>query len=156
MGEEQKPIEDKEENWMFSGQSSDGVRIYHCLERRSLIKSVYPDGEVKYEDIEAYQAVDINDLYRIHYNHLVQDVINELYPVTFPYCPKEPLRVYCDYPINIDGNGNNYFDTVAILCAISSQPEAIPINRYFKLADGKWVDITLKEYLQRKHERNHG
>lgn len=156
MAVEQKPIEDREDNWEFSGKDSNGVSIYRCLERHSLIKSVHPDGEVKYEDIEAYRAVDINDLYRVHYNLLVQEVINELYPVTFPYYPKEPLRVYCDYPINIDSEGNNYFDTVAILCAISSKPKVIPINRYFKLVDGNWVDIDIKEYLMRKHERNNG
>jgi hypothetical protein len=48
------PIEDTEDMWNIcnSGESDDSILIYQCKRMYSLFKYLYPDGKVKYSDVD--------------------------------------------------------------------------------------------------------
>ena len=117
----------------------------------ALFKYVYPDGTVKYSDLDRSYCIDINNG-STYGSGLVRDIVDELYPITLPYFTADnAIKVYCEDFLVDEKNGD--FDTVGIFYLIKDG-EKIEINRFFK--DGNSDEnpcekISREEYEDRKN-----
>jgi len=160
------PIEDTDDIWSdvsdISGLNGEVVN-YQCKRMSSLFKNVYADGTVKYKDVNRYYCVDINNTEVTYYSGLVQRIIDEMFPITMPYFPGKPIKVYCEYFLTDRKNGDFDFVklqktignrpliwTVGIFYAIKPDGEKIEINRFFKESEDGWDEIDEVEYNERK------
>ena len=148
------PIEDTPDIWNdisdIIGLNGEVVN-YQCKRMSSLFKYVYADGTVKYKDIDRCYCVDINITEVTYYSSLVQRIIDEMFPITMPYFPGKPIKVYCEDLLTDRKNGD--FDTVGIFYAIKPDGEKVEINRFFKESEDGWKEIDVTEYIKRKGEQ---
>ena len=149
------PIVDTEDCWSLAYNTGDGVQKYSCNRFGSLYKYVYPDGKVKYRDINRTICVDINSETKApYYSNWVAEIIDEMFPVTMPYYPsKKQYKVCCDTFLFRKNGGD--FDTRAILTVTTPEGEIVDINRYFaeKNSSG-FEEIDYLEYVRRKKYRS--
>lgn len=142
------PIEDTDDIWNHVYNSKDGGKCYQSKRMPSFFKDVYPDGAVKYNDINRVVKVDINTD-TIWNNGLVDRIINELYPITMPYIPTDkPFKVYCEDFLTDPKNGD--YDTIGMLYGIDPFGDRFEINRCFKDGDRDMIEIDKEEYESRK------
>lgn len=143
-------IEDIEDIWKECIWSKHlPYKTYHCKRMSSLFKDVYPDGTIRYSDIERIYCVNIESSEVPYHNGFIRQIYDEMYPITMPYMPNDkPDVIVCDELLTDCKNGD--FDTIAILYIKRSDGEKVEVNRYFKLEDNGFVEITYKEYLQRE------
>lgn len=148
-------IEDTDDIWRDVNQFSPfrGEKIvYQCKRMPSLYKTVHTDGNIEYEDDSRCYCIDVNN-YHTYHNGFVNSIINEMYPVTMPYYPGNPIKVYCEDFLS--NKKNEDFDTRGILFAIVNE-ERVDIDRYFKESTeglSRWVEIDKDEYLKRKENK---
>lgn len=148
------PIEDTDDIWDNRGDfgREDGVTSYHCKRMSSLFKDVYPDGSVKYDDVDRAVMIEMGTDTSWH-NGLVSRMVDELYPIKMPYMPADdPYKVYCNECLSDPANGD--YDTIAVLYIIKPDGARIDVNRYFKEGStvyGCWDEIPLGEYLERQN-----
>lgn len=153
------PIEDTDDIWdTCTWHDSDGFKWYQCKRMPSLFKKVYPDGAIKYRDNDRSYCVDINDPRIIYTSGLGSCVVDAMFPITMPYMPSKPIKVYCEDFLTDKKNGDS--DTVGVFYAIKTengQPEKIEINRFFRKPEGneggKWTEISKEEYDERKSRK---
>lgn len=139
------PIEDIDDIWKYSFNRSDGIKTYQCKRMSSFFKDVYPDGRVKYGDVDRVVKVDITTN-TIWHSGLTDRIVDELYPITMPYVPSDtPFKVYCEDFLTDSKNGD--YDTVGVLYGIDPDGNRFEINRYFK---DVMIEIDKKEYESRK------
>ena len=153
------PIDDTDDIWYECHHYEDGHKLYQCKRMSSLFKDVYADGTVEYSDNNRLYCVNIHNPNDIYYSGLVRRIIDEMLPITMPYTPGRPIKVYCEDFLTDEKNGD--FDTIGVFYALKTEngeQEKIEINRFFrepkdneKLIRG-WVEISKDEYMQRKHE----
>lgn len=154
------PIEDTDDTWNICSRLKDGSEVYQCKRMPSLFKYVYGDGTVKYHDNDLSYCVDINSPDVTYSARLVGDIIEEMYPITMPYMPGKPIKVYCEDFLVDKKNGD--FDTVGVLYALKTEngeQQKIEINRFFREPEGdeegSWTEISKEEYYERKEKRIH-
>ena len=152
------PIEDADDIWNFCEENKDGVKTYQCSRMSSLFKDVYPDGTVKYTDIDRYICIDLNNYRNTYSSGLVNRIIDEIFPITMPYMPGKPIKVYCEDFLTDKRNGD--FDTFGVFYALkeeNGEQKRIEINRFFRepIGDetGNWTEISEEEYMQRKENK---
>ena len=152
------PIEDVEDVWNYCSTDKDGTKMYQCSRISALFKDVYPDGTVKYTDNDCHICININNHHDTYRNGLVGNIINEMFPITMPYFPGNPIKVYCEEFLTNKFNGD--FDTFGVLYALKEEDgeqKKIEINRYFREPVGEetghWTEISEEEYMQRKQNR---
>ena len=144
------PIEDTPDIWyercVFKGEI---IESYQCRRMSSLFKDVYKDGTFKYTDVNRVLCFYNNDNIPWH-NGMVREIIDEMFPITMPYYPSDSYKVYCTEFLTDEANGD--YDTIGILYVKKGNgDEKINIHRYFKDGpDGKMVEITTREYIERK------
>ena len=81
------PIEDTSDIWgneILVNRDDVQYRLYQCKRMSSLFKHVYPDGTVKYSDINRYYCIDMDDG-ATYTNGLVNNLLDEMFPITMPY-----------------------------------------------------------------------
>ena len=83
-----------------------------------------------------------------------------MFPITMPYIPGEPIKVFCEDFLTDKNNGD--FDTVGVFYALKEEnrePIRIEINRFFRepFKNEKeseefpgYVEISKEEYDSRK------
>lgn len=154
-GEPLTPIEDTDDIWSNSTFSVRGVKTSRCERMSSLFKDVYPDGTIKYDDVNHSYCININNQTVSYSSSLVRDIINKMFPITMPYMPGEPIKVYCEDFLTDKKNGD--FDTVGVFYALKTEAgkqEKIDINRFFREPEddepGAWTEISKEEYDERK------
>ena len=127
------------------------VTIYQCLRMSSLFKHVYSDGHIKYNDVKYTYCVNTSNVYATYYNSFVNNIVEEMYPITLPYFPQKAMLVVCDDFLTDKKNGE--WDTFAIFYIIKPDGERVEINRYFKDSgedsDDDWIEISEHEYKER-------
>lgn len=144
------PIEDTDDVWndILDMRGINGEEVkYQCKRMSSLFKYVYTDGAVKYRDIDRCYGVDINNTNNTFSTGLVTKIIDEMFPITMPYCPGKAISVYCEDFLTDKKNGD--FDTRGVFYAIKDD-EKIEINRFFKESKDGWAEIDESEYNERK------
>lgn len=149
------PIEDTDDIWDVRAANGYGYRSYQCTRMSSLFKHVYPDGVVKYSDVDSSYCLNINDPKVGYSSGLVKGIIDEMFPITMPYMPGNPIKVYCEDFLTDKKNGD--FDTVGVFYALKTEAgkqEKIDINRFFREPEddepGAWTEISKEEYDERK------
>jgi hypothetical protein len=147
------PIEDTEDVWndIIDRNDEEGYICFQCRRMSSLFKYVYADGTVKYKDFNRYYCVDINNTEVTYRSGLVQRIIDEMFPITMPYFPGEPIKVYCEDFLT--DRKNDVLDIVGIFYAIKPDGEKVEINRFFKESEDGWKEIDETEYIKRKGEQ---
>ena len=144
------PIEDTDDVWNdisdICGLKGEEVN-YQCKRMSSLFKYVYADGTIKYRDVDNHYCIDINARSTYH-SGLVQRIVDEMFPISMPYMPNDPIKVYCEEVLTDKKNGD--FDTVAVFYAVKPDGERVEINRFFKEDEKDWAEINKEEYDQRK------
>lgn len=153
------PIEDTDDIWYECHHYEDGHKLYQCKRMSSLFKDVYADGTVEYSDNSRLYCVNIHNQNDTYSSGLVRRIVDKMFPITMPYIPGKPIKVYCEDFLTDKKNGD--FDTVGVFYALKTEngeQKKIEINRFFrepkdneKLIHG-WVEISKEEYMQRKHE----
>lgn len=154
-GQPLTPIEDTDDIWDKCSRPKDGPEVYQCSRMFSLFKNIYPDGSVKYSDNNRVFCVDINDPNNTYSSGLVRRIIDKMFPITMPYMPGKPFRVYCeDFPTDRNSDG---IYTVGIYYAFkeeNGEQKRIEINRFFREGEpdesGKWIEISVEEYEKRR------
>lgn len=86
------PITEKDFDGVEAFKDRSGLKTYQCPRMSSLFKEEYQD-ETSYDDINRVVVVDENG--STWHNGLVRCLVNEKYPITFPYSGEKYL-VYCD------------------------------------------------------------
>ena len=145
------PIEDREENWNHINGFSKKYEVYQCKRMSSLFKYIHPDRTVKYNDVDRCVCYDINHPTICYHSGLVDSIINNIWPITMPYCPDGTIKVYCEDFLTNKKNGD--FDTVGIFYAIKSDGTKVNISRFFKIDepfDTDWVELSREQYDSRK------
>ena len=152
------PIEDTDDVWNLIDNHEDGYISYQCKRMSSLFKDVYADGTVKYDDIDRSYCIDIYNSNNEYSLGLVRRIINTMFPITMPYIPGKPIKVYCEDFLTDKKNGD--FDTVGVFYALKTEndkQEKIEINRFFRVPkegeEGIWTEISKEEYMQRRDKR---
>lgn len=155
-GQPLTPIHDTEDIWNECCWSKNEGKKYQCKRMSSLFKTVYPDGTVRYSDVNRYLKVDLNNPNSTWHSGLVDRVMEELFPITMPYIPVKPIKVYCEDLLTDPKNGD--FDTVGIVYALTEEngePKRVNIDRFFRAPfDGEeseigWTEIDKVEYKKR-------
>lgn len=152
------PIEGTDDEWGPAGHYDPGVTSYQCNRMGSLFKEVYSDGTVKYHDNDYVVCADIDKPDVTYSFGLVSNIIHDMFPITMPYSPGKPIFVLCDCFLTDKANGD--FDTVGVFSALKQNGNIVErtrftkINKFFREASkdekGPWVEITKKEYYERK------
>ena len=150
------PIEDNDDAWKNHIYANYGSIVsYRCKRMSSLFKDIFADGTVVYTDVNRAYKVDIRNPNSSWHSSLIMRVVNEMFPITMPYMPGEPIKVYCEDFLTHISNGD--YDTVGMFYAIKTEngrPQRIEINRYFREdSDGEWIEIDKKEYDERYERR---
>lgn len=142
------PIENVEDDWYGYSYRKE-INSYQCKRMSSLFKDVYPDGTVRYQDVDRICCVNINNPSVSYYNGLISNIVDEMYPITMPYFPEsKPFVVHCEEFLTDAKNG--YYDTIGILYVIKPDGERVEINRYFKEGEEDFVEIASCEYEMRR------
>lgn len=157
-------IDDTDDVWneISEYRPEEGYRDYQCKRMSHLFKSVYADGRIVYRDINSHYCIDLNNQSTFH-SGLVQRIMDEMFPISMPYMPEDPIKVYREDFLTDKKNGD--FDTIGVFYAIKPNGEKIEINRFFKesvndktikkfdsvFAPG-WEEIDKAEYEERKED----
>lgn len=148
-GKPLRPILEDNADWRFCYiKDDDGSSVYQCGRMSALFKTVHSDGSVTYSDNNSYYCVDIGNPNVSYHNGLAAEVIEEMFPITLPYMPGDPVKVVCEDFLTDPKNGD--FDTKGILYAIKPNGNKIWINRYFKESEDDFVEISVDEYEERR------
>lgn len=146
------PITEENAEWHPRGFNDDSDYIcYQSSRMSSLFKHVYPNGIVKYTDIDRQIGVDKNGLG--YSSGIISDYIDTVYPIQMPYTPSsKPFKVYTEEFLVNPKLGD--FDTKALLYMVKPDGSKFDIGYYFKERPLKgWKRITKLEYLIRKARR---
>ena len=156
-GQPLTPIDDTDDIWYERHHYKEGNKLYQCKRMSSLFKDVYADGTVEYSDNNRLYCVNINNPNDTYYSGLVRRIVDKMFPITMPYMPGTPIKVYCEDFLTDKKNGD--FDTIGVLYALKTEngeQKKIEIKRFFREPKDNeeydWVEISIGEYMQRKHE----
>lgn len=140
------PIIDTDDIWNEVGGYEDECKHYQCTRMSSLFKKVYDDGTTQYSDTERIRCINVvNNIG--YYSGFVAEIINEMYPIQMPYCPKEPIKVFCAEWLTDRQNGD--FDTIGILYIQHPNEKSVSVKRFFKESESGWEEISIHEYKKR-------
>ena len=143
------PIEDTDDVWNEVRMGKDGCTVYQCKRMSSLFKNVYEDGRVTYNDIKRVVCYDIESPDVPFHNGFKSRIVEEMFPITMPYCPSEkPYKVYSEEFLFDPKNGD--FDTIAIRYIITPKGERIDSERFFKESENGWEEISIAEFAERR------
>lgn len=152
------PIEDKSDEWERCISFNDGATRYQHKRMSSMFKETYANGRVRYSDQNRYSAYDIAQPESAYSSGLVTRVLDELFPIKFPYTPPaKKYKVYCESFLYRLGAGD--FDTTVILYITLPDGTNQDVFRCFREAMdveraasyyGNWVEIPANEYIRRE------
>ena len=146
------PIVESMDSWNETRHDDDGSYHYQNKRMSSLFKDVRGDGSYKYTDIDASYCVDINTKSTYHNGFVQREIFDKMFPITLPYMPTDPSKIFCEYLLTDPKNGD--FDTIGVFYILKPEYDGkvnlIDINRFFKESDEGWAEITAEEYAERK------
>lgn len=148
------PIEDNDDEWVecFGINENPPIRVFQHKRRGSLWKDILPDRRIIYKDNERTQGIDINSN-NPYYSWVTSEIVNEMFPITFPYTPPEkPCQVFAEDFLFDKSKGD--FDTKYIYYIITPEGEKIEVNRIFNEDDrGRMREISIEEFNKMKERR---
>lgn len=143
------PIEDTDDIWdeILGFNKDNGIKTYQCKRMSSLFKDVYPDGTVKYSDVDRVICCSKDNPDIPYRSSLVRKLMDDKYPIYMPYVGSR-MEVVCEDFLTDPKNGD--FDTVAVHYIQNEDGSKEEINLYFKEGPDDWIEIDKAEYLERK------
>ena len=147
------PIEDAPENWSQITDKVKDYTAYQCSRMSSLFKKVYKDGRVEFSDVDRAMCIDIHT--DSAYHGFGCSIVDKLYPITMPYYPKtsDKYKVHTEEFLAKGYEGDDGdFNTLIILDIVTPDKEEISVCKYYGEKEGKWKEITLAEYQERKNK----
>lgn len=144
------PIEDTPDVWReCSWCRDDDAKQYQCSRMSSLFKTVHSNGSITYSDVDrVHVTYATNPTVSWSCGH-ARAIIDEMFPITMPYWPRAKGYMLYGEDFLLDPANGDY-DTTRYFYAIDPDGQRIEINRYFAEKDGKFVEIDLEEYCERK------
>ena len=137
-------IEDTPDVWNESRYDEvKNKRVYQCNRMSALFKDVYDDGRVEYSSNDQYYCIDLENRSTFS-GGVAGRIVREMFPITMPYYPTAPIKVYQRDLLTDRKNGD--FDTVGIFYIIKPDCERVEINRFFKEEGSDFVEIDKAEY----------
>lgn len=141
------PIENTPDMWELAYEVGE-IKGYRCKRMGGLFKDVNPDGTVSYKDINRARGYDLHSPYGVYSCGLVNRLIDELYPITWPYMPATThYKVYIEDWLTYRKNGD--LDTIRISHVITPDGEKVAINRYYAEIDGEYRRVSYLTYRKR-------
>ena len=141
-------IEDTDDVWKELGKTkydNPHLKRYQCKRMPSLFKEVYSDGTIKYTENHRYYEKDIHGINTDVKSCpvVINRIMDELYPITMPYLPDDkPYYIYREmYRFSSKRDSK-----VAIRYILTPSNDLIKVNRYFKLVDYYYSEISEEEY----------
>lgn len=143
------PIEE-DTVWVKSHVTDLGIITYQCTRMPSLFKDVGKDGSTTYNDVNRVICVNKdNPTSSSWYNGFVSKIVNDIYPINFPYYPSsDPIIVYVsEHTTSLHED----FDTMCIDSLKLPHGKTEGIMRYFKedTNSNSWIEIEVDEYTSR-------
>lgn len=143
------PIEDKPESWGTVDSDKCGIHYTYCKRRPSLVKRVDAEGRVSYSDSGRYYAFTQDNPTVSFTTGAARDVVNKLFPITFPYMPAiRPFKVCMDEFLSDPKNGD--YDHQAILYVDDPEGRRYAVNIFYDMTGAEPVTISAEEYQKRK------
>lgn len=148
------PIRDIDEEWeLDEGASNDDRKIFRAKRCSSLFKMVNESGEVKYTDVKRFIGIDINNPRNTHNFVAARMILDELYPIEFPYAPGDPFKIYTEsFYLYLTG-----VDTHVVLITYIKEPNNTMnrVMRAFTMVIGEWElkEIPIQDYLELKMKK---
>ena len=140
------PLQGTDDEWRESEiRNEDGTVDYQNVRQTSLFKHVHPDGTVTYNDIDRAVCVDAEDKHDIHHFSLCTKVVDEMFPIEFPYMPGNKSYRVVDRIFSSTGK-HGEFDTVGILRVECPDGEVKLVDRYYKEGEKEWIAIGKDEF----------
>ena len=130
-----------------------GDTTYQCKRYSGLFKVVDKTGKVHYNDVSRVVATDPDGI--TFQSSLATDLVNEMFPITFPYnVPMMPFRVSYESFLFDQTVKNSDFDTVALYTVITPRGAEIEVNKFFAYGkDDNPYEITEEQFNARKKVR---
>lgn len=146
------PIFGTDDEWGEADHSKkDGTITYQNKRYSALFKHVHTDGSVSYNDVDRVNCYDVGDPIPYHCGD-GDRIVNELYPITFPYVPMQNgYKVYCETFLYDKKNGD--FDTHCIKYIVIPNGKKVKVNRYYGETKSGWKQLGWFEYMWRKLRR---
>ena len=150
-------IEDTEDVWNESGGYSneeEGIKQYQSNRMSSLFKYVYPDGTVKYSDIDRVTGINMAYPDATYTSGTLRDIVDEMFPITMPYSPKsKSYKIYTEDFLTDKSKGD--YDTVGYLYMITPEGEKIELNKFYHEFNRheNMKEITKEEYEELKKRK---
>ena len=150
-------IEDTEDVWNESGGYSneeEGIKQYQSNRMSSLFKYVYPDGTVKYSDIDRVTGINMADPDITYTSGTLRAIVDEMFPITMPYSPKsKSYKIYTEDFLTDKSKGD--YDTVGYLYMVTPEGEKIELNKFYhEFSRGEEMkEITKEEYEELKKRK---
>ena len=150
-------IEDTEDVWDDVSEYYDEkgkIKHYQCFRMSSLFKDVYPDGTVKYTDVNRVTGINIAYPNSGYTGGGLNRIVDEMFPITMPYSPKsKSYKVYTEDFLTDKSKGD--YDTVGYLYMITPEGEKIELNKFYHEFNRheEMKEITKEEYEELKKRK---
>lgn len=140
------PLQGTDDEWHECEiRNDDGTADYQNVRQSTLFKHVHPDGTVTYNDVDRAICVDADDKGDTHHFGLSASVVDEMFPITFPYMPSDKAYRVVDRIFATNGNPGE-FDTVGILRVECPDGSVHLINKFYKEGKDDWIAINMEEF----------
>lgn len=140
------PLQGTDDEWHECEIHNDGGTVdYQNIRQSSLFKHVHPDGTVTYNDVDRAVCKDAEDESDIHHFGLSARVVDEMFPITFPYMPGNKSYKVVDRIFSSKGKLGE-FDTVGILRVECPDGSVHLINKFYKEGKDDWIAINKEEF----------
>lgn len=130
------PIDDAPDVW-----NEVGTNAHQCKRYSGLFKDIIDGGTeqcVTYNDVNRFVCYDDSNPELPFHNGLVSRVLNQVFPIDFPYTPTR-FKVMVHESLVDPRNGD--FDTILIVKVILPNGEEQIINRLFTEKEGQFVEV---------------
>lgn len=128
-----------------------GVKHFQCYRKGGLFKKEYPDGTIKYIDIDRYYAYDIENTNIKYSGKLIEDIVDEMFPIKMPYNANKSYAVATDTFLLKRENGD--YDHKAVLFIKDEEGNKYDVNKFFKEENDNFVEISKEEFYGSKLNR---
>lgn len=145
------PIEDTPEVWDERPGWSNYEKVYQCKRMPSLFKKVQKDGTIIFSENDRIRCKDIKSG-EYFYSTLADRLVNEKYPITFPYIGEDKFVVYTkDFRYNDGYDNDEAIDHIAFIL-LANNGEFIKDwdPKYFDLRGGSPKEIPGTIFYERE------
>ena len=151
------PIEDTDDEWNEVHVDKNGTTTYQCKRMYDLFKYVDKDGNVKYSGGRKYYCFIKENPENTFSSGIGSRLMDELYPITFPYFPPKGQYAICMSEYLTDSSNGDY-DVVAVWYIKEPDGKKVEINRFYYEKDGKFEEVSgqeFNEYVKMHQNRIH-